>query len=263
MSDISKVQSIEINGIKTIVCSDAENASEVVAMKIADQILRDKACVLGLATGGTPVETYARLIALNRSNVVSFASVTTFNLDEYIGTGSDHPQSYRAFMEANLFKHIDIDPDRTYVPDGCASNVHAYCERYEQLIQSCGGIDLQLLGLGHNGHIAFNEPGSPVQSRTRQVDLTAETIEKNARFFDSIEQVPRHAITMGIATILESREIILLAFGNGKSQAVSRMLEGPVSEDHPASLLRNHPQVTVVVDHAAAGKTAALAGTYN
>lgn len=243
-----------INGIRTIVESSSKEASRSVAALIAAQILSKPDSVLGLATGGTPLETYQQLIEMNARGETDFERVTSFNLDEYIGLDGKHPQSYRAFMNARLFDHINIDPSRTFVPDGCAAKIARHCEDYEAMIRSAGGIDLQLLGLGHNGHIAFNEPGSPVESRTRQVDLTAETIEKNARFFESINDVPRHAITMGIATILESKAIVLLALGEGKADAVSQMLEGPITPSHPASLLRNHDHVTVVLDEGAAGK---------
>lgn len=243
----------QINGVRVIVEPTARDAARTVAGLIAAQIRGKPDSILGLATGGTPVDTYRELIDLHGRGEVDFSRVTTFNLDEYIGLDGQHPQSFRAFMDAQLFDHINVDRSRTFVPDGCATDVVEHCARYEEKIQSAGGIDLQLLGLGHNGHIAFNEPGSPVYSRTRQVDLTAETIEKNARFFESINDVPRHAITMGIETILRSHEIVLLALGDGKSDAVARMLEGPVSESHPASLLRNHNQVTVVLDEGAAG----------
>lgn len=250
--------SCQINGIQTVVSSSAEEASEMVAELFAAQIRRKGDSVLGLATGGTPVKTYRHLIEMNRRGEADFRDVISFNLDEYIGLSGDHPQSFRAFMNVNLFDHINIRMDRTLVPEGCVKDVPGHCAEYESKIQAAGGIDLQLLGLGHNGHIAFNEPGSPASSRTRQIDLTAETIEKNARFFDSIEQVPRHAITMGIATILESREIILLALGEGKADAVAQMLEGPITESNPSSLLRNHDRVTVVLDEPAASKVSAV-----
>ncbi|MCA9139614.1 MAG: glucosamine-6-phosphate deaminase [Planctomycetales bacterium] len=247
-----------INGIRIIVESDPDAASRTAAELIARQIAEKTDCVLGLATGGTPVQTYERLIQMNASGEVDFARVTTFNLDEYIGLDRQHSQSYRVFMNTHLFNHINIDLNRTFVPDGCAGDIPRHCAEYESMIQSAGGIDLQLLGLGHNGHIAFNEPGSPVNSRTRQVDLTAETIEKNARFFPTINDVPRHAITMGIATILEAKSILLLALGEAKSDAVDAMLQGPITQSHPASLLRNHNDVTVVLDEAAAGKTSVV-----
>lgn len=246
-----------INGIRTIVEATPEAASQTAAELISRQIQRNPNSVLGLATGGTPLETYRRLIEMNVRGEVDFSAVTSFNLDEYIGLDGDHPQSYRAFMNKQLFDHINIDLAQTFVPDGKASDIVAHCADYESRIREAGGIDLQLLGIGHNGHIAFNEPGSPEHSRTRQVDLTADTIEKNARFFDSINDVPRHAITMGIATILEAREILLIALGQDKAEAVSKMLDGPISESHPASLLRKHDRVTVVLDAGAAQGTGA------
>lgn len=242
----------QINGLQVIVKPDANQASRCVAELFANQIHRKPHSVLGLATGGTPIDTYRRLIEMNRDGQIDFQNVTSFNLDEYIGLSSDHPQSYRVFMNDNLFDHINIALDQTFVPDGCALDIPSHCDQYESKIKSAGGIDIQLLGLGHNGHIAFNEPGSPAASRTRQVDLTTETTEKNARFFDAIEQVPRHAITMGIATILESRAIVLLALGEEKSAAVARMIQGPITESDPASLLRNHDRVTIVLDQEAA-----------
>ncbi len=247
-------QICQINGVRTSIEKDSGSASDVVAGMIADQVRRRPDGVLGLATGGTPVQAYRRLVQMNARGDVDFSQITSFNLDEYIGLDGNHPQSFRSFMEENLFEHINIDKQRTHVPDGVCADVVACCEQYEDSIRKSGGIDLQLLGLGHNGHIAFNEPGSPVTSRTRQVDLTAETIESNSRFFDSIEEVPRHAITMGIATILDARRIVLLATGEGKSDAVSGMLVGPVGESMPASLLRNHPDVIVVLDQPAASK---------
>jgi glucosamine-6-phosphate deaminase len=241
-----------IAGIQTWIDHDSESASDRVARLIAAQIHDKPDSVLGLATGGTPVGAYRRLIAMNESGEVDFARVTTFNLDEYVGLAGDHPQSYRAFMNTQLFDHVNVAPQRTFVPDGRAADPTAHCQQYESRIRQAGGIDLQLLGLGHNGHIAFNEPGSPRESRTRQVDLTAKTIESNARFFDSIEQVPRHAITMGIATILEARQIVMLVLGEGKAEAVAQMFHGSVGEDFPAAWLREHPRVTVVLDRPAA-----------
>ena len=248
------IESQKLNGIQTSVHATSEAASLAVAKRIAEQVQAKPDCVLGLATGGTPSQTYRELIEMNRSGEVDFSGVTSFNLDEYIGLDGTHPQSYRAFMNEQLFDHINIHPERTFVPDGCTKDVVNHCGEYEGMIRDAGGIDLQLLGLGHNGHIAFNEPGSPAYSRTRQVDLTADTIEKNARFFESINEVPRHAITMGIATIMEAKSIVLLALGESKSEAVEAMLQGPVTESMPASLLRNHDHVTVVLDEAAASR---------
>ncbi|MCD0463160.1 glucosamine-6-phosphate deaminase [Roseiconus lacunae] len=241
-----------VNGIRVIVCEDSDAASRTTADLIADQLRERPQSVLGLATGGTPLKTYENLIELHRDGQISFAEATSFNLDEYVGLSGDHPQSYRSFMNQTLFSKVDIAPERTHVPDGLASDVPAHCTAYEDSIQSHGGIDLQLLGIGHNGHIAFNEPGSSADSRTRRVDLTDDTIEKNARFFDSPDEVPREAITMGIATILQAKKIVLLAIGSGKTAAIKSMLFGEVTDEVPASFLRQHVGVTVVLDAAAA-----------
>lgn len=233
-----------------------ENAAEVSlrAAEIVSQQLSQRAeCVLGLATGSTPLATYEQLISLHRKGQISFAKVTTFNLDEYVGLGPDHPQSYRSFMQRNFFDHIDIPADATHIPDGLTSDDLEHCRQYEQQIVDIGGIDLQLLGLGTDGHIAFNEPGSSLASRTRLAVLTEQTRRDNARFFRSIEEVPRMAISMGIGTILESRRILLLATGAKKADAVRSFIEGPITSQVPATALQLHPMVTVLLDEPAAG----------
>jgi glucosamine-6-phosphate deaminase len=235
----------------------ASAASQSVAQQIADAVRSQPAVVLGLATGGTPVETYRDLVRMHREQGLDFSAVTTFNLDEYVGLPVDHACSYRRFMNEQLFDQLNIDPSHTHLPDGRASDLVQQAADYEADILAAGGIDLQLLGIGHNGHIAFNEPGSPIDSRTRVVELTDQTIENNARFFDSIDDVPRRAITMGIGTILESRAIVLLATGTGKASAVARAIEGSRDESHPASLLQAHSQVTWVLDEAAASNLSA------
>ena len=235
------------------VLPDQESASRFVAESIAQAIRQDPGLVLGLATGGTPIRTYRYLVQFHRDEGLDFSQVTTFNLDEYIGLGKDHPQSFFTFMREHLFRHVNLDPSRIHLPDGLAADPLSHASDYERAIDSAGGIDLQLLGIGHNGHIAFNEPGSPADSRTRVVELTRSTIAKNARFFDSPDDVPKTAISMGIGTILEAKRIVLLAHGEDKAEAVSRAIDGPVTTDHPASLLQNHPDVSFVVDEAAAG----------
>lgn len=231
--------------------SDA--AASIKVAEIFDQAVRENPeIVLGLATGGTPVGCYRELVRRHREEGLSFASVTSFNLDEYVGLPPDHPQSFRHFMQTELFDHLDIESARTHVPNGMASDLASHAAAYEQAIRQAGGIELQLLGIGHNGHIAFNEPGASIDSRTRVVDLTETTIESNARFFDRPDEVPRTAITMGIGTILEANRIVLLATGKDKSEAVRLSVEGPVHTDHPASLLRTHPDVTFVLDAPAA-----------
>ncbi len=244
--------SLDENVPRMVVCQGAEEASRRVAGMFAEAIRANPRIVLGLATGGTPVSTYRELARMHREEGLDFSTVTTFNLDEYVGLGPDHPQSFRHFMKQHLFDHVNVDPARTYVPDGLATDIAAHAERYEERIRDAGGIDLQLLGIGSNGHIAFNEPGSPADSRTRAVDLTDDTIHANARFFNSIDEVPHHAITMGIGTIMEARQIVLMATGDGKAEAVRRAIEGEADPSHPASLLQRHDHVTFVLDDAAA-----------
>jgi glucosamine-6-phosphate deaminase len=233
----------------------SESAASVKAAEIiADAIAINPSIVLGLATGGTPVACYRELIRRHREEDLDFSAVTTFNLDEYVGLAGDHPQSFRHFMKEHLFDHINVDPESTHVPNGIADDLTSHAAAYEEAIRHAGGIELQLLGIGKNGHIAFNEPGAPFESRTRVVRLAGSTIKSNARFFDSADEVPREAITMGIGTILEAGQILLLATGAGKAAAVRDAVEGPVHTNHPASLLRTHSNVTFVLDEAAAAQ---------
>ncbi|MBM4033394.1 MAG: glucosamine-6-phosphate deaminase [Planctomycetes bacterium] len=212
--------------------------------------------VLGLATGSTPIPLYRELIRLNKEEDLDFSTTVSFNLDEYIGISPTHDQSYRYFMDHELFNHVSIVKANTHVPDGMTDDVDTHCMVYEAMIEDVGGIDCQVLGIGRNGHIGFNEPGSSLASRTRAVDLTEDTIQANARFFASVDDVPKRAITMGIGTILESEKIIMLATGANKANAVTAALEGPVSVKCPASALQLHPDVTyVVTEDAAAGLT--------
>jgi glucosamine-6-phosphate deaminase len=245
MTEDSSLPQIEI-------CPDADATSLRVAEIIAAAIRSNPQIVLGLATGGTPVGTYRELVRMHREQGLDFSGIRSFNLDEYLGLGPEHPQSFRYFMQQHLFDHVNVDPSQTHVPDGLAVDVDAHTRDYEQQIRAAGGIDLQLLGIGSNGHIAFNEPGSPADSRTRAIDLTADTITANSRFFDSIDQVPRHAITMGIGTILESKQIVLMANGEGKADTVARAIQSDADPSHPASLLQKHGDVMVVLDAAAA-----------
>jgi glucosamine-6-phosphate deaminase len=239
--------------MRVIVESDPGAVARVAARFIAELVRRRPTCVLGLATGGTPLGTYQELIRIHRDEGLDFSRVVTFNLDEYVGLGPSHPQSYRAFMNENLFQHVNVDLRNTHVPDGRALDFEVHCEQYERQIAERGGIDLQLLGIGRDGHMAFNEPGSSLGSRTRLKTLTAETIRDNARFFGGEERVPRLAITMGVGTILESRRCLLLACGAAKAQAVRDTIEGPVTAQVTASALQLHRDVTVVVDEEAAG----------
>jgi glucosamine-6-phosphate deaminase len=222
------------------------------AQFVAELVRRDPACILGLATGSTPLGLYRELARLHREEGLDFSRTTSFNLDEYVGLAPSHPQSYRRFMQEHLFAHINIDPARTHVPDGRALDYSAYCRQYEQRIEDAGGIDLQVLGIGRDGHIAFNEPGSSLGSRTRLKTLTRETILDNARFFGGEEQVPRLAVTMGVGTILESRRCLLLAQGEAKAEAIRATIEGPVTAQVTASALQLHRDVIVIIDEAAA-----------
>ncbi|MBB3946877.1 glucosamine-6-phosphate deaminase [Rhizobium skierniewicense] len=234
-----------------IILADAPQAANAVAERII-AVLRDKPeAVLGLATGATMEPVYAALVAAYLSGRVSFSRTTTFNLDEYVGIPPDHPGSYRATMNRLLFDHVDIELSRTHVPDGMAANPEEAAEAYELQIRQAGCIDLQLLGIGRNGHIGFNEPGSTLQSRTRHVVLHSETLAANQDFFEDAE-VPRSAITMGIATILTARSILVLATGNAKQSAVRQALAGGYHSDCPASALAGHTDVTWILDDAAA-----------
>ena len=211
-------------------------------------------CVLGLATGSTPIGMYACLVEDCKEGKASFADVTTFNLDEYIGLPGTHDQSYRYFMDENLFDSVDIDKAHTNLPDGCATDPQAMCAAYEIAIEEAGGIDIQVLGLGHNGHIGFNEPADDFPVCTHPVDLTESTINANSRLFNSADEVPRQAVTMGIGTIMKARKVIVLANGSGKADIVKQAFTGPVVPQVPASVLQLHPDVTVVLDAVAAAK---------
>ncbi len=224
-------------------------AATEVAAKIIARLLRDKpTAVLGLATGSTPLALYQSLIAMN----LDWSQVTTFNLDEYIGLPRDHPQSYHTFMWENLFRHINIAKENVHIPDGNAQNIPAHCQRYEEKIVAVGGIDLQLLGIGTDGHIGFNELSSSLASRTRIKTLTRQTCLDNARFFGSLEEVPHHVITMGIGTIMEARQNLLLAFGSNKARAIAEAVEGPITSLNPASILQMHPVAKAILDEPAA-----------
>jgi glucosamine-6-phosphate deaminase len=244
--------------ISTRVCAQAEQASAAVAGEIAvlvrQRAAEKKPCVLGLATGSTPIGVYAELVRLHREEGLSLANVVTFNLDEYFPMQPFELQSYRRFMREHLFDLVDIRPENAHVPDGTipVEQVADYCRAYEQQIKAAGGLDLQLLGIGRTGHIGFNEPGSPADSRTRLIALDRVTRMDAASDFFGEEHVPRRAITMGVGTILESRRIIMMAFGEGKAAVVAQAVEGPVTQTVAASFLQNHPNALVVLDEAAA-----------
>ena len=226
--------------------SSYEQMSEIAATIFVDQLRAKPDSVLGLATGGSPLGFYKELVRRHQAGAFSFARATTFNLDEYVGKGPGDATSYYEFMHRNLFRHIDLPENRRHVPNGLAEDLVAECERYERLIAESGGIDLQLLGIGVNGHIGFNEPGTPFDSRTHVIELAEATRSSNARFFDREEDIPKRAVTMGIGTIMSARKIVLLAFGDNKMDAVRRLKNDAVTEEFPASILRKHPHVTVI-----------------
>ena len=230
---------------------DYDAMSRRAATIIAAQIVAKPDCVLGLATGSSPVGTYKNLVAWNKQGDISFKEVRSVNLDEYYGLSGDHDQSYRYFMQTNLFDHVDIVPENTNVPNGLAQDPAAEGERYEALVASLGYADLQLLGMGRNGHIGFNEPCGEFPLITHLVDLTESTIEANARFFASADDVPKQALTMGIGTIMHARSILVVASGADKADAVRKTVQGPVTSDVPASILQLHPNVTIIGDEAA------------
>ena len=242
--------------IKLQICDTAEEVANQAASAFANLIRARSDAVIGLATGSTPEASYAEMARLHRDTGLSFAAVTSFNLDEYWGLGGDHDQSYRYFMNDRLFKHVDMQPWNTHVLNGKARFPELECRSFEDRILAVGGVDLWLLGIGGNGHIAFNEPGSPVDSRTRLVSLSAETIESNSdgRFFSDPADVPRCALSAGIGTIREANGLILLATGEKKADAIAAAVEGPFSVDCPASLLQDHGDCTFIIDAAAASK---------
>lgn len=240
--------------MRVIVEDSPENVARKAATFVAALVRRKPTCVLGLATGSTPLGLYRELIRLHRDEGLDFSRVVTFNLDEYVGLAPSHPQSYRYFMQTSLFQHLNIDVRNTNVPDGRALDFEAHCEQYERRIKEEGGIDLQVLGIGSDGHIAFNEPGSSLGSRTRLKTLTSETVRDNARFFATIDEVPRLAVTMGVGTILESRRCLLLACGKHKAAAIRATVEGPVTAQVTASALQLHRDVVAVIDEEAASQ---------
>ena len=240
--------------MEVIVVKDYDEMSAKASAIVIDAVKRKPDIVLGLATGSTPVGLYSALIEAHKEHGLDFSRVTTFNLDEYVGLAPDHEQSYRYFMNRNLFDHVNVNKEDTHVPDGLAENLSQHCRDYEQMIRDAGGIDIQVLGIGRDGHLGFNEPGSSLGGLTQVVTLARETIEDNSRYFDSEEAVPKFAVTMGIQTILNSRMCLMLANGEGKTDAVKGCVEGPVAAVCTASALQMHPNAVVVVDEAAAGK---------
>ncbi|MBQ4272934.1 MAG: glucosamine-6-phosphate deaminase [Clostridia bacterium] len=237
--------------MKVIVVENYQQIGQLGAQIIADVIKNNPNAVLGLATGTSPIGIYQNLVEMCQKGEISFANVKTVNLDGYVGLDGTHPQSYRYFMNDNLFNHVDIDKANTFVPNGVAENLQEECARYTTLVNNLVQ-DIQLLGIGSNGHIAFNEPGTPFDSTTHVVNLTENTIKDNSRLFEDISQVPTKALTMGIANIMNAKRILIVANGKNKAQAVYDMVKGQVNTTCPASVLQNHPDVTVIVDKDAA-----------
>lgn len=228
-----------------------EEAARLAADRFQELLCTKPACVLGLATGSTPIPLYRELIAREQAGRIDFSRVRSVNLDEYKGLAPDHPQSYRRFMQENLFDHISIRPENAYVPDGLATDVDAMCGAYERTIEDLGGVDLQLLGLGHDGHIGFNEPGDHFPVRTHETALAEITRQANARFFASEAEVPTAAYTMGVGTVMAARRILMIVTGADKSDILHKAFFGPVTPWVPASILQFHPDVTLICDRAA------------
>lgn len=244
--------------MKIYKAKDYKDMSRKAANIISAQVIMKPNCALGLATGSTPIGTYDQLVEWYNKGDLDFSEVTTVNLDEYKGLPRTNDQSYYYFMHQHLFDRVNINLDRTNVPNGMEENSEKECKRYEELIHSVGGVDLQLLGLGHNGHIGFNEPGAAFEKETHCVDLTESTIEANKRFFDSINDAPRQAYTMGIKTIMRAKKILIIVNGDAKADIVERAFFGPVTPEVPASILQMHNDVTLVGDEEALSKIVEL-----
>ena len=240
--------------MQVYVAESYADMSRKAANILSAQVILKPDTVMGLATGSSPVGTYQQLIEWYKKGDLDFAQVRTVNLDEYAGLAPEHSQSYRRFMQENFFDHINIPRENTHVPNGLAPDLEAECRRYNQVIQSLGGIDIQLLGMGHNGHIGFNEPGQAFELETHVVDLTDNTIEGNARFFASRDEVPRQAITMGIKSIMQAQRIVMVVSGADKADIVRAAFAGPVVPQVPASILQMHPNFILVGDKAALSK---------
>lgn len=240
--------------MEVVILENSEECSAYAARIAASWLKKKPNTVLGLPTGRTPLNFYRQLIRMYQEEGLSFKQAVTFNLDEYVGIGKDHPASYANFMQQNLFRFIDANPENIHIPDGLCHDVELECQSYEEMIKSAGGIDLQFLGIGGNGHIAFNEPGSSFASRTRVKTLTEKTIQDNSPEFGGTENVPMHVMTMGIGSIMEAKQIVLLAFGESKAEVIRQMVEGPLTASVPASILQMHPKATIVIDRQAASK---------
>jgi glucosamine-6-phosphate deaminase len=240
--------------MRIIIAKDYDELSKKTANLLASQITLKPNSVLGLATGSTPVGAYNDLVRIYKEGDINFTEVVTFNLDEYYGLDKENPQSYYYFMMENLFKHVNINKHNIHIPNGRAKDIELECIEYENKIKQAGGIDLQLLGIGRNGHIGFNEPDVKFEAQTHLVTLDEDTIEANSRFFTALDEVPRKAISMGIKTIMHSRKIILLASGEEKAETINSMINGKITPELPASVLQLHPDVVVLLDEKAACK---------
>ena len=240
--------------MKVYIGKNYEEMSRIAANVLSAQVMMKPDCVLGLATGSTPIGTYKVLIERCAQGDLDFSQVKSINLDEYVGLSGEHDQSYRYFMNNNLFNHINIDKANTNVPNGLAEDVDAECERYNNVINTLGPIDIQVLGMGHNGHIGFNEPDDHFPLETHKVDLAQSTIDANARFFASADEVPRQALTMGIKTIMQAKKVLVVVSGKDKAEIVKKAFSGPVTPQVPASILQMHPDVILVGDKAALSK---------
>ncbi|SDS70914.1 glucosamine-6-phosphate deaminase [Paraoerskovia marina] len=238
-----------------VVIAPAEELAKLAADTIEAKLRENPAAVLGLATGSSPLKVYDELARRHAEDGLSFAEAKAFMLDEYVGIDADHPERYRNVIETEIASRVDFAPGAVNGPDGLAEDLVAACADYERAIESAGGVDVQLLGIGTDGHIAFNEPGSSLASRTRIKTLTAQTREDNARFFeDDLDQVPQHCLTQGLATIMSAKHLVLLATGKGKAEAVHQLVEGPISAMWPGTIMQMHPHATVLVDEAAASR---------
>ncbi len=237
--------------MEIIRCKTYEEMSKAAALIVEEEVAKKKNAVLGFATGSTPEGLYAQLAADCKAGKVDFSDVTTVNLDEYCGLPADHPQSYRYFMNDKLFNHINVNMERTFLPNGDVEDFAAEAIRYEKLVADLGYADLQVLGVGHNGHIGFNEPAERLFTDTHVTALTKDTIRANSRFFDSMDEVPKRALTMGVGTIMNARRIILLASGEGKRAAITALLDGLVDTMYPVTILRLHQNVTLICDDSA------------
>ncbi len=240
--------------MQTHIFKTAHQVGQAAATLIGAQLLRKPDSILGLATGSSPLPTYQALIALYRAGVLDFSKATSFNLDEYVGIAPEHPCSYHRFMQDNLFGQINIAPANVHIPDGDAADIPAAAKAYDAAILAAGGIDLQLLGIGRNGHIGFNEPGEHFVYGCHEVRLSESTIQANQRFFDSAEAVPRSAVSLGIGSIMQARQVLLIATGEDKAEAVRMSLEADVSPQWQASILRTHPDVVFLLDEGAASR---------